>query len=136
MNMAFMEWCDKYMLGLKEVDEQHEQLFVIVNQLHQAVVEGADQSVVGAILDDLIDYTVEHFETEEQLFLAQEYPKYEEHKKEHDLLTKQALEIQGKFRAKEITVTFELLDFLSDWLKNHTTDSDLKYAQFSAISKS
>ncbi len=135
MKMAFMEWCDKYMLGLKEVDEQHEQLFNIVNQLHQAVVEGADQSVVGAILDDLIEYTVEHFETEERLFLAQEYPRYEEHKKEHDLLTQQALEIQEKFRAKEITVTFELLDFLSDWLKNHTTDSDLKYAQFSTISK-
>lgn len=127
-----MEWSEQYLLGLKEVDGQHEHLFDLVNQLHQAVVNGDDQSAAGKILDDLIDYTVEHFNTEEKMFLASQYPQYEEHKREHDVLTRQALEIQEKFRAKEITVTFELLDFLSDWLKNHTTDSDLQFARFAS----
>ena len=130
--MAFMEWSERYTLGLEEVDEQHQHLFELVNHLHALVAAGDDQSTAGKVLDELVDYTVEHFATEERLFLAHQYPRYEEHKKEHDELTRQALEIQEKFREKEITVTFALLDFLSDWLKNHTTDSDMKFARFAA----
>ncbi len=129
-NMAFMEWSERYQLGLPEVDAQHQQLFELVNRLHEIVVNGEDQSVAGKILDELIDYTVEHFATEERMFLAQQYPHYEEHKHEHDVLTQQAVDIQNDFREKQITVTFELLDFLSDWLKKHTTESDLQYAEF------
>jgi len=128
--MAFMEWSEQYLTGLSEVDEQHQRLFALVNRLHENVVNGEPQSSAGVILDELIEYTVEHFATEEKRFQAEDYPQYDEHKKEHDLLTRQALELQEKFRANQIMVTFDLLDFLSDWLKKHTTDSDLKYAQF------
>ncbi len=128
--MAFLEWNNQYLLGLSEVDKQHQQLFALVNRLHEHVVNGEPQSSAGAILDELIEYTVEHFATEEKRFLEDDYPQYDEHKNEHDLLTRQALEFQEKFRANQIMVTFDLLDFLSDWLKKHTTDSDLKYVQF------
>jgi len=128
--MAFMEWSDQYLLGIPDVDEQHQRLFALVSRLHENVVSGEAQSAAGGILDELIEYTVEHFATEEKRFLAESYPLFDEHKKEHDRLTRQALELQEKFRANQITVTFDLLDFLSDWLKTHTTDSDLKYAQF------
>lgn len=128
--MAYMEWSDQYLLGLAEIDEQHQQLFALVNRLHENVVNGEPQSAAGIILDKLIEYTVEHFATEEKRFLAEGYPQYGEHKNEHDLLTRQALELQEKFRANQIMLTFDLLDFLSDWLKKHTTDSDLQYAQF------
>jgi hemerythrin len=128
--MAFMEWSEEYLLGIPDVDEQHQRLFALVSRLYENVVSGEAQSAAGTILDELIEYTVEHFATEEKRFLAEGYPLYDEHKQEHDRLTRQALEIQEKFRANQITVTFDLLDFLSDWLKTHTTDSDLKYAQF------
>lgn len=128
--MAFMQWSDKYVLGVSEVDEQHQKLFVLVNKMHDLVVSGEDQSAVGEVLDELIDYTVEHFTTEERLFKENEYPNYDQHKQQHDDLTQQVLELQENFKEKKITVTFEILEFLHDWLNEHTTNSDLDYARY------
>ena len=128
--MAFMEWSDKYVLGLSEVDEQHKNLFMLVNKMHDLVVNGDDQSTVGKVLDELIDYTVEHFATEEKLFKQNEYPDYANHKREHDDLTQQVLDLQENFREKKVTLSFDLLDFLHNWLNEHTTNSDLEYATY------
>lgn len=128
--MAFMEWGDEYLTGIPEVDAQHKRLFQLVNQLHQSVVNGDFSEVAGKIINELVDYAIEHFATEERLFLARGYPQYEEHKREHDLLIRQTLEIQEQFRQRKITITYEMLDFLSDWLKKHTTDADLQFARF------
>ena len=128
--MAFMEWSDRYLLGHQEVDAQHKHLFKMLNQLHQAIVDGDDQSAVGKIIAELGDFTLAHFATEEQLFFEQQYPQYEEHKQEHDRLAREALKIQEHFQSKQITASFELLDFFSDCVKRHTTDYDLQYVNF------
>ena len=36
------------------------------------------------MIEELKDYTVYHFNTEEELFIKYKYPEYDEHKKEHD----------------------------------------------------
>lgn len=128
--MAFLDWSDKYSLGVAEIDEQHQNLFNLVNKLHTAVSEGADQSTHGDILNELIDYTVYHFETEERLFKEKNYPEYDVHKQQHDDLTRQVLELQTKFTEGSATISFEVLDFLSQWLKEHTTGSDQKFTSF------
>lgn len=130
LRMAYIQWSEQYMIGIEEIDVQHEKLFELVNSMHEAVINGDYPSVGEKILEDLMDYILEHFATEEKLFLAENYPHYEKHKQEHDLLARQAFDIQEDFKDQKILLTFELLDFLSDWLKKHTTSSDLKYAQF------
>jgi len=128
--MSFLEWSPKYELGIDVVDEQHERLFHIVNSLYDSVVNGEEQNVLGEILDELIDYTVYHFETEEEKFEHYRYPKLQEHKKEHNDLTQQVLELQKKFYNHELTITYDVLDFLSEWLKDHTTNSDYEFATY------
>jgi hemerythrin len=128
--MAFMNWDSKYYCGIDVVDKQHEHLFALVNELHGCVVQGANIVEVGKILNALIEYTVDHFETEERLFSQCGYPAAADHKAEHDALTKQVLALNEKFEAKEITISFDVLDFLNDWLNKHTTDSDMKFAAF------
>jgi len=128
--MAFLEWNVKYSLGIDEIDEQHQKLFDLVNRLHTAVVEGAEQSTLGEILDELIDYTIDHFNTEEKLFKENNFPEYKEHKQQHDDLTAQVVELQTKFREEIATISFDVLDFLGEWLTKHTIDSDQKYALF------
>ena len=128
--MAFLQWSNSYALNLKDVDEQHEKLFELVNTLYDSGVNGDEQNSLGIILDELIDYTVYHFETEEKLFIKHAYPKYNQHKEQHDDLTKQVLTLQEQFRAKKVTIAFDVLDFLSDWLKKHTMESDLEFAVF------
>lgn len=128
--MKFLEWGKQYEVGISKIDEQHEHLFDLVNMLYDSIVEGQEQNALGEVLNELISYTVYHFETEEKLFQEYEYPQVAEHKAEHDELTKQVLELREQFELKVVTITFEVMDFLSDWLKKHTTESDLKFADF------
>ncbi len=128
--MAFFIWNDQYSLNVKKVDEQHKHLFHLLNTLHDVVVEGAEQRILAHILDELIEYTVYHFETEEKLFAEHHYPDYVKHKREHDDLTRRVVEFQKTFRAGSATISFELLDFLRDWLAKHTLGTDRKYATF------
>lgn len=122
--MAFIEWEDKYKINVAKVDEQHRGLFSILNRLHESLSCGEEKSRQAELLDELIDYTVEHFETEEKLFLETDFAGYKEHKKVHDKLTGQAIDIQKEFRNDNATISFELLDFLLSWLTEHTLGLD------------
>jgi hemerythrin len=128
--MAFIDWTDANATGIEEVDEQHKRLFGILNRLHESVVKGKEQGELFAILDELIEYTVYHFQTEEKLFKEHGYPKYEEHKAEHDKLTNTAVDLQAQLREGSATISFELLDFLHDWLVDHTLDIDKEAGAF------
>lgn len=128
--MAFIDWTEKSEVGVKEVDEQHQKLFEMLNELHQATVNGDEQSALANILNEMVDYTVYHFETEEKLFKKYDYPGYDEHKKAHDELTGQAVELLDKFRDGSATISFELLDFLHGWLLDHTTGLDKDMGPF------
>jgi len=128
--MPFIQWTIKNKVNVKVVDEQHQKLFDILNRLHDAVVRGLEQGVLFAILDELVDYTVYHFQTEEKLFQDYDFPGYAEHKAEHDRLTGTAVELQGKLREGSATLSYELLDFLHDWLMDHTLGLDQEMGPF------
>lgn len=128
--MPFIQWTIKNKVNVKVVDEQHQKLFDILNRLHDAVVRGLEQGVLFAILDELVDYTVYHFQTEEKLFQEHDFPGYVEHKAEHDRLTGTAVELQGKLREGSATLSYELLDFLHDWLMDHTLGLDQEMGPF------
>lgn len=127
--MAFMTWTSNLSVN-DEIDAQHKKLFDIVNELHASVTAGAERSALAHVFNDLIDYTICHFRTEEGYFAALSYPDATAHKKEHDDLTAQVLSLQRQFVEGDLVISFELLDFLYDWLMNHTSDSDIKFKKF------
>ncbi len=86
--------------------------------------------MLGSILNDLTDYTVYHFETEEKLLLQNAYPSYATHKKEHDDLARQVKEIKTRFEQGDTALTVEFMGFMKEWLNNHILQSDKKYSDF------
>lgn len=82
--MALIAWSDKLSVQVRQFDEEHKKLIVMVNQLHDAMKEGKGKQVVGDVLNGLISYTKNHFAAEERLMKAHAYPDYEQHKKEHN----------------------------------------------------
>lgn len=127
--MTFMTWSEDLSVN-DEIDAQHKRLFDIVNELHASVTAGAERSALTRVFNELIDYTIEHFQTEERSFAALAYPDALTHKKEHDDLTAQVVKLQNQFVEGDLVISFELLDFLHDWLMNHTSDSDIKFKRF------
>jgi len=128
--MALLVWTNSMSVNIKEIDEQHKRLVDLINQLHDAMKSGKGQEALGKILSELADYTVYHFGTEEKLFKQYGYPEYARHKKAHDDLTKQVMEIKKSFDAGSSVVTVEVMNFLKDWLTKHILDADKKYTPY------
>ncbi len=85
---------------------------------------------VDKILSDLAEYTVFHFAYEEDLFKQYDYPDYENHKKIHETLIAKVVGFQNDFNTGKATVTMDLMDFLTSWLKDHILKTDKAYAPF------
>lgn len=127
--MAFFEWSSKYEIGISTIDFQHQSLVNIVNNLFDVQEEkdpGVQKAVIEYTMDRLIEYTVFHFETEEELMTKVSYDHLQEHKKAHEALKAKAVEIQAKLIQGE-KVLPQLLDFLMTWLQEHILKVDMQY---------
>jgi len=128
--MAIINWEKELSVNITELDEQHKKLIDIINDLHNAMLKGKSRDILDKVLDNLIDYTKNHFRSEEILFEKYNYPDYLKHKKEHDDLVKQVLEIQEKYKSGKIFISIEILDFLKNWVSIHILQSDKHYTSF------
>ena len=128
--MAMLVWTPKYSVNIREIDQQHQRLFTLLNELYDAMQEGRGRKIVGNVLDRLIDYTAYHFDTEEALFREHGYAEAPVHRAEHTALTQRAKTLKRRFDAGEVQVTSETLRFLGEWLNGHIMGSDMKYVAF------
>ena len=128
--MAFMQWEPKFEMGLEVVDQQHKKLFDLINQLFDAAAELKAHEKTRQVLDELIQYTITHFKTEEKLFRDHGYPEAAAHLEEHRYLTNQVMIFKGQYDEGTKFVTGELMEFLEHWLMDHIVSADLQYAAY------
>jgi hemerythrin len=128
--MAIMSWIDAYSVGIAEIDQQHKKLIGLINALHDAMAQGQAKAVIGKVLGDLISYCSSHFATEERLFDQHGYPDTADHKDKHRKMTAKVLALQEQFQQGKATITFDVMDFLQQWLDKHILGTDKKYSSF------
>jgi hemerythrin len=117
-------WLPDYAIGVREVDAEHQGLFRLAEKLHGGILSGQNHEIVGPLLLDLVDYTCYHFKREEELMQRIGYPYYSDHCREHEDLRSQVFVMKEGFDCGETGMAITLLQFLTDWLKCHTTTSD------------
>jgi hemerythrin len=127
--MAFFTWDDAYSVQVKEMDDQHKRLFEIMAKLHTAMTEGKSNTIMAGVLDELHDYTLEHFTKEEKHLASFGYPGLSEQKKQHAIFVAKIKEYQEKMKDQKFGLSIELMNFLKDWLVNHIKAVDSKYAE-------
>ena len=125
-----MPWTSRLETSISKIDNQHKKLVQMINQLHKAMRQQRGSNELSNILNNLAEYTVMHFGTEEKLFEKYQYPGYADHKKIHKELVTTVLAFQADFKNGKATVTVDLMDFLKDWLKNHIVKTDMAYVPF------
>lgn len=128
--MALIEWKETYSVNIAEIDTQHKMLVEMINKLHAAILSGTGKDVLTEILGELVDYTLNHFATEEKFFDEYDYPDSDLHKKEHADLVQQVAALQKKQIDGEKVMTMDVMNFLRDWLQEHILGSDMKYGPF------
>jgi len=128
--MPLLNWEESYSVNVSEFNDQHKKLIDLINKLFDAMKAGKGKDVMGDIFSELIDYTVVHFQAEELLMHKYNYPDMNSHIAEHNDLTRQAKELEAKFKSGASFVTIDVLNFLKDWLTKHIVGSDKKYGPF------
>ena len=120
-------WNDNFNTGLPHIDEQHRRLVQLLNLLASHVAFNADIPALNVILDEVADYAVYHFQTEEAVWHTY-FPGdllETRHKQLHDSFVQTVLTLKGGPSDKSVnTALEELLAFLTRWLASHILESD------------
>ena len=126
--MARIEWQRVFNTNIPEVDEQHQKLVAMINQLDDSLHMGMGvvNKEEGTVLVALVDYTKYHFDTEEKVMQKIGYPDYQGHKKMHEDLRHQIASKLLRLKGGGSVSATELTSFLTDWLINHIIHEDKK----------
>ena len=128
MTRIFILWKDSYSVGVKRIDEQHKKLILIINKLYESFVDQTTGQKLKEIINDLVEYTQYHFKTEEELFLESSYPDAENHIQQHQEFIRKISKFKSDLEDGKTSLTFQLMNFLRNWLMNHIAISDQAYA--------
>ena len=124
---SLLVWSEDYRVGVDDIDDQHRELFNLVNRLRGAVAEGGDG--LRTVFEELERYTFKHFTDEEALMMASGYPGFVEHARSHARF----VEFVARERQKFLDGTVPgpgMLDFLNEWLVRHIERDDQLAADF------
>jgi len=129
-NGKLIAWTPQLSVDIREIDEQHQRLIDIINEMFDALKAARGKEAVEIVLPKLVDYTKVHFANEERLMQKHGYPGYVKHKGLHDTLTKKVVEYADRVKEGKSTAAVELMDFLKNWLTKHIVGVDKKYSPY------
>jgi hemerythrin-like metal-binding protein len=126
-----LTWTERWSVGVPEMDKDHRILINLINQLTQAFSAPESNWVVGSVLNSLWDYTAYHFNREEALLRAANFPGASEHAHRHVSLKAQVREWLDSYQNDPDSVDpRELQISLRGWLMNHVLGEDMRYRPY------
>ncbi|MBV5266702.1 bacteriohemerythrin [Pinisolibacter aquiterrae] len=129
--MQFFYWNASFEIGIPLIDAQHRRLVDLINDLATAITEGGRLPEVGALLQELRDYSAKHFADEEGIMdttLLSEGEKAR-HRRAHTGFVKKVEEIARRDDLLSTDVSEQVLEFLITWLVSHILGSDRKISR-------
>lgn len=128
--MPLVKWDDTLSVHIDEIDDEHRKLIDLLNEIDQAMRQQRGREIVDQIIDSLIGYAKTHFLTEERYFERYGFPDAEEHKREHAFFIVKVYGFKREFDQGKLTLSIEILHFLTDWLCQHIKGADQRYGEF------
>ena len=126
----YLEWKDEYCVGIDSIDQQHRKLVNLINQLQTAVDYSTGEEFERDALDELVDYTKTHFSYEEGLMRDNDYPEFEQHKRQHKEMFEKVEEVLAEYEKDQETAMNNAVEYLKSWLINHINGTDKQYSSY------
>lgn len=124
------EFVEEYMIGIELIDNEHKELFRVIDRANRLmkdfdVATGIDKFY--DILNELKEYTIEHFQDEEEYMESIHYEGLEAQKRAHAAFIDRLQNIDYEEIEKNPQDNLnELTEFLLGWLINHILHTDKK----------
>lgn len=128
--MELMEWKSEYSVGSTRLDDDHRQLFGLINRLNEAMQERRGKEVIASVLANLHAYASRHFEAEEAVMRECAYPGLTRHCQEHRTFTVRVERLIDEYERGNKLISIDVLLLLRDWLDKHILSSDQGYAGY------
>ncbi len=127
-----LQWDRSLSVGVKLIDEQHQELFRKVNGLIEAMMQNQGKAELEKLLSFLGTYVVQHFGAEERLMAQYRYPEAAKHKQAHADFVKTFLGVKAEFDKLGATpnVSIAVNKFVCAWLKEHIGRADTALGKF------
>ena len=128
-NFVRLAWKDSFCCGNRLLDSQHQTLFLLSNELLDAVLSTRPATEVAALSTRLFDNIRQHIHDEEAVLKAAEIPGLSQHMAEHGQLLAKGLELTRQLNVSMHTVSdvFQLL--ANEVVLLYMLESDQNYFQ-------
>jgi len=133
--MVTYEWKNFYVIGITNIDEHHQHLFLLLNTLRDDFISKKKDQDLSALFNDLVDYATYHFSAEEYWMEGSSYPGLAQHAREHAMFVRRVSEMHKDYHQGTAKVSLEVLTFLHGWLTSHILQSDTLFGSFIANSR-
>lgn len=125
-------WNENFSTGIPDIDEQHQQLIGLINQLVSHLAYQSDAPTLNAILEQLAACAARHFTFEEALWrqYLPEDPRETSHVQAHSGFVDEVNRLMAQTDANNLgAITEEIVAFLTRWLTFHILESDRRLAK-------
>lgn len=123
-----IEWKDEYALGIEIIDDQHKQLFEIADRIYALIQNNLvtdKYDGIVEIINELKNYTVDHFAAEEKYMQSIGYKRLLSQKVAHNEFLQKMDQIDlDRIDNGQNTYLMETLDFVVEWLGQHILKED------------
>ena len=122
---------DEYLTGIGLIDDEHRQLFALVNEVHALVCDKFifdKYDEIMRILTELRNYTEMHFHDEEAYMEKINYADLDAQRRAHNAFIEKLVDINFEelenLDNNQQEYLQDILDFLAKWLVNHILKMD------------
>lgn len=122
------EMKEEYKIGVEHIDEQHKKLFELADKAYMLLKDefALDKyDKIVEIINELKDYTIFHFKSEEEYMESINYKRLFTQKIEHEKFIKELEEIDLRhIDENQDESLVKILNYLNDWLTEHILKND------------
>jgi hemerythrin len=117
-----IEWREGFKVGIEQVDAEHKHLFELVKNLSLDSIQ--------TTIEELLDYVVTHFSSEQGLMEESGYPDFRTHLGLHEQFGATVADFLGSGDEWTAGRVHELRKFLNKWLIGHIMTHDLRFGRW------
>lgn len=122
--MAFLRWSPNLSVGIDFIDADHQQHVTLLTELHDLMESGKNRIAAVEKLDELDEFSQQHFGLEERLMKENDYPGFKQHRAVHEAFLQELAELRERLVSGDTDMGPELIDSLKDGLIRHILESD------------
>ena len=93
-------WRQQMSVGNTIIDDEHKYLFCLINTVELSLKTKEAADLLDVAMEQLVQYTADHFKREEMVQLKIKYPYYAQHKMEHQSLMETLEKIWGHLKER------------------------------------